>query len=167
MDGMSGLRMTSLWIAIIGILGTLAASIATQWLQARAADRRSLAEERQRISDLRRESMANFADALMSYRRAQLHNWHVARAQGIDEDETVVAVELRELRARAWSALYRVQLLWREQAVVAGAAGLVDAVAGLKSLDDQRALGRSADEVRRRLSDLMDTARGALLSTIE
>jgi hypothetical protein len=73
---------------------------------------------------------------LMSYRRAQLHNWHEARAQGVDADHTAVAFELRELRARAWSALYRVQLLWRDKAVVEGARGLVDAVTALKALDD-------------------------------
>ncbi|WP_344154109.1 hypothetical protein [Nocardioides koreensis] len=151
--------MISLWIAVIGILGTLSASVATQWLQTRAADRRSLAEEHRRISDLRREALAEFADTLMSYRRAQLHNWHEARAQGVDADQTAVAAELRELRARAWSAMYRVQLLWREKAVVAGAAGLVDAVTKLKALEDKHALGKSADQVREDLSALMDRAR--------
>src|SRR4051812_29344362 len=102
---MSGWHMTSLWIAMIGILGTLSASVATQWLQARAADQRSLVEEHRRISDLRREALAGFADILMSYRRAQLHNWHEAKAQNVDADETAVARELRDLRARAWSAL--------------------------------------------------------------
>jgi hypothetical protein len=54
----------------------------------------------------------------------------------VDADHTAVAFELRELRARAWSALYRVQLLWRDKAVVEGARGLVDAVTALKALDD-------------------------------
>lgn len=159
--------MTSLWIAIIGIFGTLSASVATQWLQARAAERRSLAEECRRISDLRRESLAEFADTLMSYRRAQLHNWHEARAHGIDADETAIAAELRELRARAWSALYRVQLLWREKAIVAGAARLVQLVTELKKVDDPQILGESADEVRKELSTLMDEARDSLLNSIE
>ena len=159
--------MISLWIAIIGILGTLSASVATQWLQARAADRRSLAEEHRRISDLRREALAEFADTLMSFRRAQLHNWHEARARGVDADHTAAATELRELRARAWSALYRAQLLWHEKAVVDGAARLVDAVTRLKALDDQHALGNSADQVREDLSVLMDRARESLLSSVE
>jgi hypothetical protein len=159
--------MTSLWIAIIGILGTLSASVATQWLQARAADRRSLAEEHRRISDLRREALAELADTLMSYRRAQLHNWHEARAHVVDADLTPVAAELRELRARTWSALYRVQLLWREKEVVEGAASLVDAVTRLKALNEKRALGDSADQVRAGLSSLMDSARESLLNSVE
>lgn len=159
--------MTSLWIAIIGILGTMSASVATQWLQARAADRRGHVEEQRRISDLRREALAEFADTLMSFRRAQLHNWHGARARGVDKDRTDVAVELRELRARTWSALYRVQLLWRDQDVVEGAAALVDAVTRLKVHDDQQALGEHADQVRDDLSALMDRAREALLPSRE
>jgi hypothetical protein len=158
--------MASIWIAIIGILGTLSASVATQLLQARAAERRLQAEERRRIGDLRREALAEFADTLMSYRRAQLHNWHEARDQGLDADRTAVAAELRELRARAWSALYRVQLLWREKAVVEGAEKLVDAVTMLKDVDDRKALGVSADQVREELSVVMDTARASLLSSV-
>ncbi|MGH3331251.1 MAG: hypothetical protein ACRDPJ_08060 [Nocardioidaceae bacterium] len=85
----------------------------------------------------------------------------------MDADRTAVAVELRELRASAWSALYRVQLLWRDKAVVEGARRLVDAVTKLKALDDQQALGDSADQVREDLSIVMDRARESLLGSVE
>lgn len=159
--------MTSLWIAVIGILGTLSASISTQWLHARAEERQGMAEERRRISDLRREALAEFADTLMSFRRAQLHNWYEARAQGVDADDTAEAFELRELRASAWSALFRVQLLWRDKAIVEAARGLVDAVTTLKDLDNQKSLGDSADQIREALSSVMDRARESLLSSVE
>ena len=68
--------MTSFWIAAIGIVGTLSESVLTQWLQSRSAERQRVENEKRRISDLQREAMATLADALMSYRRAQLHNWH-------------------------------------------------------------------------------------------
>ena len=116
---------------------------------------------------MRREALADFADTLMSYRRAQLHNWHETRTQGVDEDETAVSVELREVRARAWSALYRVQLLWEERDVVERAAKLVDAVGELKAIDDRQALGGTADGIRSQLSALMDAARGALLRPVQ
>ncbi|MCF6377997.1 hypothetical protein L2K70_10305 [Nocardioides KLBMP 9356] len=154
--------MTSLWIAAIGIFGTLAGSVVTQVLQARAADRRGHLEERRRVSDLRREALALFADALMSYRKAQLHNWHEAKSRGVDPDETDAAAELRDLRAKAWSAFYRVQLLWQDNSVVGGARKLVDAVTDLKLLDDKEAVGESADQVREDLSLVMDQGRDAL-----
>ena len=100
-------------------------------------------------------------------RRAQLHNWQEATAHGVDADETAVAPELRELRARAWSALDRAEILWREKSVVSGAARLVDGVTQLKKLDDPQTLGESADAVRRELSTLMDVARDSLLNSIE
>jgi hypothetical protein len=85
----------------------------------------------------------------------------------VDADGTAVAVERRELRASAWSALYRVQLLWRDRSVVEGARRLVDAVTRLKALDDQQALGDSADQVREDLSIVMDRARESLLGSVE
>lgn len=156
--------MSSFWIAAVGILGTLSASFLTQWLQSRAVERQGQEAERRRVGDLRRESMATFADALMSFRRAQLHNWHVARQFELDPDETDVAPELRELRARTWAAFYRVQLLWSEPSVVAEAQRLVDAVTELKQLDDKSAVGESADQVRTDLSVVMNQARTSLLT---
>ncbi len=157
--------MTSFWIAAIGIIGTLAGAVLTQWLQGRATETQSQQEERRRINDFRREALAQFADALMSYRRAQLHNWHEAQSLSVDSDQTSVAGELRELRARAWSAFYRVQLLWRDQVVVDGASRLVEAVTNLKKLEDAESVGDSADQVRDDLSDVMNRGRESLLDS--
>lgn len=156
--------MSSVWIAVIGILGTLSASLLTQWLQSRTVERQGQKAERQRVGDLRRDSMATFADALMSFRRAQLQNWHVARQLDLDPDDTDVAPELRDLRARTWAAFYRVQLLWNDPSVVTEALRLVDAVTELKNLDEKSAVGESADRVRTDLSAVMDQARTSLLT---
>jgi len=158
--------MTSVWIAVISILGTLAGSVVTHHFQARTAEREGRAEERRRVDDLRRESLATFADSLMSFRRAQLHNWHEARSQGVDPEQTDAATELRELRARAWGAYYRVQLLWQDGDVVTGARRLVDDVTELKDLDVKGEVRDSADRVREDLSAVMDRAREVLTSPV-
>ena len=155
--------MDSTWIAALGIVGTLGAAVTTQLLQARATERHNASLEERRLQDQQRQSLADFADQLMSYRRAQLHNWHLARELGASHDDTEVSAETRELRARSWSACYRVRLLWPNGAVADGARDLVDAVGDLKRSPDADALAAAGDGVRDELWRLMDTGRDALL----
>jgi hypothetical protein len=154
--------MTEFWLALLGIAGTATSAIAINAQQNRAARDRAKVDAQRRQGDLRREAIATFAETLSDYRRAQLAAWFEAHADvnsNTDHDEVPSAAELRKLRASTWGALYRVRLLWDNSAVVEHAEALVEKASQLKKAEDKNGLTRRADDIRARLSDLVDAAR--------
>ena len=153
--------MAEFWLALLGIAGTATSAIVVNAQQNRASRDRAKEDERRRLADLRREAEAGFADVLSNYRRAQLATWHEAHGgdSTVDHDEVPSAAELRQLKSTAWAAFYRVRLLWDDPMIVEHAEELVKHTSQLAKSVDKDGVARQADEIRDRLSDLVDMAR--------
>lgn len=153
-------------IAGIGIIGTLVAAATTQLMANKAAQRVREEQARERMVDLRRDGMAGFAEAVMTYRRAQMAAWHAADTQGLDHDLTDLSPEARDRRAQAWAAFFRVQLSWNDEALIERCGSLLESASKLKNCDSREALHRAGDQLRDGLKSVVADARSSLVGDV-
>lgn len=157
--------MSSFLLALLGITGTATSAIAVTALQNRAASSRAAAESKQRMDDLQRQALADFAQQVMEFRRTQLITWHEVHGDEVmeaDHDAVPSADRTREQRSKTWGAFYRLRLVWTEDAILRAAEQLLDATTRLKDAASAGDLAARADNLRNELSRLTDSARGAL-----
>ncbi len=161
--------MSEVWLAVVGITGTATTAVLVNLLQNRAARDRASQDDRRRLTDLRRASIVEFAEAVAEYRRAQLHVWFEREAEresgrAVDEDHVPAAPELRAARTQAWARMYAVRLLWEDPAVVDRAKALLASTKALKNSEDREHLKADAEHVRAGLGELADQARARLIA---
>lgn len=113
--------MDALWLGLIGVLGTLGGSAEAHHFDLRRRNSEVEVEDARRLVDLRRQTMAELADAMFGFRRVQLQNWYLMDSTRLDENHTEVASEMRGVRERAWAAYGRLALSWEHVAVLENA----------------------------------------------
>jgi hypothetical protein len=155
--------MNEVWIALIGIAGTITAVLLTTLLQQRAAERGRQEQERARLGDLRARAIIEFASATVEYRRAELNRWYhkseMSRPQGQPEDRfEATDVDVRTARTQAQACLFRVRLLWGGTSVTASAEQLLRETAGIQDLTDRDLVQDRGRQVRQQLAELVDTS---------
>jgi len=154
--------MTELWIALIGVGGTLGAVIVTSFAQ------RGVLKHQQEKSELaaRRAAMSDFAAKLMEYRSARLAAWFEAEQSVRDGEDRKRAMDLvsradkvRECRTEAWAAYTRLRLHWADRTFINKAEALLDAVKNFEDESDRDELRTAGQNVQREVGLLIDWVR--------
>ena len=145
---------------IIVLLGTLAGAVLAYVLQSLtvARQRRYAVDDRTRAERL--QATADLPPALVGYRHAQI-------ARRADQLKTGTRSEpldneVRVARAKAWSALYRFELLVDDGPVREAAYQLMGRIKELKTIDDSARLDAAGTEVHWRIQEFVELARTRL-----
>lgn len=100
--------MNEVWIALIGVAGTLSAAMIAGRMQRGAYEKAEERADRRRLGDLRAEALSAFAASVVDYRRAELRRWHETAAakdhgKRVDTEYVASAEEARRARSAAWA----------------------------------------------------------------
>lgn len=156
--------MQTVYLMLVGVVGTLAGAAITHYFDLQTWKRQQIAATEARREDLRREAVANFAEAMFEYRRLQLQNWSEMRPTDeqtvtVKEDDTAIAAEVREARAQAWARDSRLRLVWGDPALIAKSEDLLRQAAELTKAADRERRRADGDKLRDGLKALIDLAR--------
>lgn len=121
------------------VAGTLFAAVLAYVLGVRQ-DRRA------RLHDERIAATSAFCHALMDYRGAQIHRWHVERTDPEDLDEARAAV--RDTRSAAWACYFRVVLVVDHAPASRACRAALEAARALRLSADADSLDAAGGEVR-------------------
>ncbi|WP_237773397.1 MULTISPECIES: hypothetical protein [Streptomyces] len=128
------------------MLGTLLGAGVTHAFQRRAIERTEQFTRAEKLRQERIDAYCAYAGALVNYRRVLVDRWF-SRAGNRTEESEETRFRSYELRSEAQEALFRVQLLTTDDALVRLAAQTLDQVADVHRTDDRAELGE-----RRRVS---------------
>lgn len=142
----------------IAVVATLLGSLTTYLFQRRFADRN---EQFARQEWLRRERLAvysNFAETLMSFRRAQYDRWNRRQESPDGMDPVPIREESYRLRAQAWNAYFKVKLVAEDPVLVALADTAVRTTAEVSDAEDVSDLHHRGHASRSILNQFIDAA---------
>lgn len=108
------------------------------------------------LLDARIATFADFAAALMEYRRALMERWHVENGSPPRGNSNA---GVYECRSAAWAALYKVQLLAGSPALAGLAQEAVDATATIKRATDAHDVAVRANRSRDKVSAFISASR--------
>ena len=137
---------------LIGISGTIVAALLA-FLLGRVNLAR--AYEHERSESLRHErirTFATFCAAVVEYRRAQLHRWFVGADHGndprtVEERRPDVAEDVRNCRAAAWSAFYRLLMICDDDALAVQARETLALTKSMKEAKSPQEVSDRSDRV--------------------
>ncbi|MCF3125205.1 hypothetical protein IPZ68_36745 [Streptomyces arenae] len=138
--------MEAVAASVIAVLGTLLGAGVTHAFQRRAIERTEQFTRAEKLRQERIDAYCAYAGALVNYRRVLVDRWF-SRAGNRTEESEETRFRSYELRSEAQEALFRVQLLTTDDALVRLAAQTLDQVADVHRTDDRAELGE-----RRRVS---------------
>jgi hypothetical protein len=125
--------------SVIAVAGTLLGSVVTHVLQRRTAGHAERFAWDERLRQERLTAYSAFAEAVMAYRHEELTHWLRRHGELIDPSQRAEPAEQGRLRAAAWQARYRVQLLADKPRLVELAEEAMDAVADIHRSNDSAA----------------------------
>ncbi|MFM9446116.1 hypothetical protein [Streptomyces acidiscabies] len=140
--------METLTASLVAVLGTLLGAGLTHRFQVRAAER---AERFTRDERLRQERMAAYsayAGALVTYRRVLLDRWFRLHEDNEPEESRRARLEGYALRTTVQEALFRVQMLTSDEALVARAREALELIDQLHRAPDRADLETRRDITR-------------------
>jgi hypothetical protein len=144
---------------LIAVLGTLLGSTATYLFQRKSSEQaENLAHQRQ----LRSERMAiysEFAEAVTQLRRCQYNRWH-SDQENPGNDATEAAVEARRLRGVAQHAVFRVQLIASNPALIESARSAFVAAADMHHASSSQQLRANGNDAGDSLEHFITLASG-------
>jgi len=132
------------------VLGTLLGAGVTHRFQIRAAERAERVTREERLRQERMDAYAAYAGALVNYRRVLLDRWFRLHADNLPEESHRARLEGYTLRTTAQEALFRVQMLTPDEALVTRAQETLELIDQLHrapdraELDARRAITRAA-----------------------
>ncbi|MFE0174228.1 hypothetical protein ACFWZ2_18080 [Streptomyces sp. NPDC059002] len=138
--------MEAVAASVIAVLGTLLGAGVTHSFQRRAIERTEEFTRGEKLRQERIDAYCAYAAALVNYRRVIVDRWFRREENRIDESEEA-RFQSYELRSEAQEALFRVQLLTTDDALVQQAREALDHVA-----DVHKALDRDEFTQRREVS---------------
>lgn len=140
--------MATAWLGILG--SVIVAALAFVFGRVNLGSATRL----QREEDLRRrrvDTYATFCAAVIEYRRAQLHRWHVGGRLGgnvpVENERPEVAEDVRRTRAEAWGQYYHVLMICNDHAVVQQAQHALWLTRQMKYCQSAEDLDRTSDTV--------------------
>ena len=145
---------------VLVLVGTLAGASLTflfSLLTARRS-RENAIEDRTRAERL--EAATALPTAVVTYRHAQIaRQMHFVTSNNRD---SALSNEVREARAAAWSALYRLDLVTGDPDLRAAALALMRRIKEVKSLNDPAAIDRTGERIHREIRAFVGLARDRL-----
>ncbi|QEU93650.1 hypothetical protein [Streptomyces kanamyceticus] len=138
--------MEAVAASVIAVLGTLLGAGVTHSFQRRAIERTEEFTRGEKLRQERIDAYCAYAGALVGYRRLLVDRWF-RREENRHEESEAARFQSYELRSEAQEALFRVQLLTADDALVRQAAAALEDVAEVHKAADRDALAE-----RRRVS---------------
>ncbi|BAK34869.1 hypothetical protein MLP_18550 [Microlunatus phosphovorus NM-1] len=139
--------------ALIAVIGSLLGVVLGGVLAHRSVSRAQVSKA---LHESRISAFAQFAAAVMEYRRSLMERWYVEN--GIQATPTA-ADDVFKTRSAAWAALFRVQLLCGKAAIGQQARTAIDATSKIKDAVDRSEVGARANESRRLVEAFVGAAR--------
>ncbi|MEU7647422.1 MULTISPECIES: hypothetical protein [Streptomyces] len=138
--------MEAVAASVIAVLGTLLGAGVTHSFQRRALERTEEFTRNEKLRQERIDAYSAYAGALVNYRRVLVDRWF-SREENRAEDSEESRFRSYEMRSEAQQALFRVQLLTSDDALVRQAWETLDHVSDVHRADDRDGLAE-----RRRVS---------------
>ena len=157
--------MGSVFVAAIGVIGTLAGGLLVAFLQ-RNMERWKVEESKQ--ADRRSRFLAaaeRLAADIGEYRRAELNRSYQFLLDGHDPNRRSelepkeVAAAVRKLRTGAWNSLNALRLVTPDQDLLEQADILISQAMDLKNAETTTDLEARADSITAGIKDLIDNCR--------
>ncbi|WP_372347333.1 hypothetical protein [Streptomyces sp. KL116D] len=147
--------------SVIAVLGTLLGAGLSHLLQSRTATRAEEFTLRERLRQERIDAYCAFGGALANYRRGQLDYWFPLHDDRSDDtaDLHELRREAQRLRAAAMEALFRVELLTDDAALIAQGREALGAVARIPTATDRDALQTVRHTSRAGIQDFIAASR--------
>jgi len=113
--------MDAIVTSVVAVLGTLLGSTVTHVFQQRSAQRAEQNARRERLRQERLDVCGAYAGLLVDFRQAMLHHWYCVNEGRDAQDEAALRGRSFELRSRAQTALFQLQLITESPEVTAAA----------------------------------------------
>ncbi|MET8980650.1 hypothetical protein ABZX85_34095 [Streptomyces sp. NPDC004539] len=140
--------MEALAASLVAVLGTLLGAGVTHRFQVRAAERAERFAHDERLRQERMDAYAAYAGALVTYRRVLLDRWFRLHVDNAPEESHRARMEGYTLRTTAQEALFRVQMLTPDEALVARAHEALELIDQLHRAPDRLELDARRDITR-------------------
>ncbi|GKQ36606.1 hypothetical protein [Streptomyces sp. A012304] len=154
--------MEALAASFIAVVGTLLGAALTHRFQLRSVERTERFTRDERLRQERMDAYGAYAGALVNYRRALVGRWFLEHEDGTPEECRQARAEGYELRSVAQEALFRVQMLSPDEALVERGRRTLKRIDQLHKAHDRAALDRLRDDTRAMVTEFVTAARDAL-----
>ncbi|MFF3845811.1 hypothetical protein [Streptomyces sp. NPDC002328] len=154
--------MEAVAASVIAVLGTLLGAGLTHRFQSRSVERTERFTRDERLRQERMDAYGAYAGALVNYRRILVHRWFREHEGASAEEVTEVRVEGYTLRSVAQEALFRVQMLAPDDALVERGRDVLTQIDLLVKAEDRPALDRRRDITRSLVTEFVTAARDTL-----
>jgi hypothetical protein len=136
----------------IGLGGTLAAALLAFMFGRVNLSRASEHEQAEALRQERLHTFATFCAAVVEYRRSQLHRWFVGQdlegdGRSVEEQGPEVAMGVRDSRAAAWSAYYRLLMVCDDEALASQARDTLALTKRMKTAETAEGVNTLSDDV--------------------
>ncbi|MEX3107666.1 hypothetical protein ACSCBZ_44110 [Streptomyces niveiscabiei] len=140
--------METLTASLVAVLGTLLGAGLTHRFQVRAAERAERFTREERLRQERMAAYSAYAGALVTYRRVLLNRWFRLHEDDEPEEAHRARLEGYAQRTTVQEALFRVQMLTPDEALVARAREALELTDQLHRAPDRAELERRRDITR-------------------
>ncbi|WP_329564094.1 hypothetical protein [Kitasatospora sp. NBC_01266] len=158
--------MNAILTALIAVLGTLLGSTVTHVFQQRAADRTGRSARQERLRQEQLTAYGAFAGLLVRFRRALMHHWFCVHEQEDADLEAELRHRSFELRSETQHALFQLQLITHDPALVELAARVFHQVGKIDRAPDRADVVRRRDETQALIDEFVTAARAQVQLTL-
>ncbi|MER7790037.1 hypothetical protein [Streptomyces sp. NPDC097640] len=150
--------MEAVLASFIAVLGTVLGSGVTYVFQRRNTDRSEHFARAERLRQERIDAYCAYAGALLNYRRMLVQRWFVQHENRPDEDTPELREHVYELRYAAQEAMFRVQMLSDDPALVELSERILEHVTELHRAEDRDRLNHIRERSRQGIRDFIAAA---------
>ncbi|MFF4589059.1 hypothetical protein ACFY30_08650 [Streptomyces sp. NPDC000345] len=154
--------MEAVAASVIAVLGTLLGAGLTQRFQLRTVERTERFTRDEKLRQERMDAYGSYAGALVNYRRALVHRWFREREGGSPEEVTENRMAGYQLRSVAQEALFRVQMLSPDEALVQRAWQALLEIDLVHKAADREAFDALRDDTREQIRAFVSAAKDTL-----
>jgi hypothetical protein len=151
--------MEAIVAGVLTLIGTLMGAWSSYFFQSRGAARSERFAFTNRLHQERMSTYSTFAGTLMDFRRSQYARWH--RANSADSDEALqreARDEAARLRATAWDAFFRVELLTEDATLATLAREALEAARSMEKAETEQELLQKGAQTKQLLTDFVKSA---------
>ncbi|MDH6135699.1 hypothetical protein P3T37_005116 [Kitasatospora sp. MAA4] len=151
--------MQAIVTSMVAVLGTLLGSTVTHVFQQRSARRAEQGTREEKRRKERMEAYTAYAGLLVKFRQAELHHWFCVNEGTDAEDEVQLRQLSYELRSATQHALFQLQMITDEPALVAVAKESFRQTGKIDRAQDRADVITRRDLTRDLIDDFVDTAK--------
>ncbi|MGO4749799.1 hypothetical protein AB4212_14445 [Streptomyces sp. 2MCAF27] len=150
--------MEAVLASFIAVLGTVLGSGVTHVFQRRTTERGEHFARAEKLRQERIDAYCAYAGALLNYRRVLVQRWFVTHENRPDEDTPELQEHVYELRYAAQEAMFRVQMISDDPALVELSERIMEHVTELHRAEDRDRLNDIRERSRQGVRDFIAAA---------